>query len=269
MLCTGGFQTATRHRAGDRSTALCDAVTIARPLIANNDLVKMFAAGSAEAGRSPARTATSAWSTPSRTRSAATNWSRVRLARRDGAADHDGVRAAAVPLGDQEATLAMRRPRIADVSSSSRSSRSLVHDRGQGADWRARLRLVSRRRRSLQVRLDRHRGARRPSVLDLAGAADRLRGQAAEAAGHRLRAHRLPVGRDAARAADRHVVHVGPCRARRPQLRDLSRRHVSRDARRARRQRRARHARQPDGPAGLRALPDRRAPRIRASTPAR
>ena len=44
VLCTGGFQTASVIRraidAGD-----CDAVTIARPLIANNDLVKTFAAG--------------------------------------------------------------------------------------------------------------------------------------------------------------------------------------------------------------------------------
>src|SRR5918999_1469396 len=44
VLCTGGFQTASVIRraieAGD-----CDAVTIARPLIANPDLVKTFAAG--------------------------------------------------------------------------------------------------------------------------------------------------------------------------------------------------------------------------------
>jgi 2,4-dienoyl-CoA reductase-like NADH-dependent reductase (Old Yellow Enzyme family) len=44
VLCTGGFQTASVIRAailrGD-----CDAVSIARPLVANNDLVKQFAAG--------------------------------------------------------------------------------------------------------------------------------------------------------------------------------------------------------------------------------
>ena len=44
VLCTGGFQTASVIRraieAGD-----CDAVTIARPLIANPDLVEQFAAG--------------------------------------------------------------------------------------------------------------------------------------------------------------------------------------------------------------------------------
>ncbi len=44
VLCTGGFQTASVIRSaitrGD-----CDAVSIARPLVANNDLVKQFAAG--------------------------------------------------------------------------------------------------------------------------------------------------------------------------------------------------------------------------------
>ena len=44
VLCTGGFQTAAII---DKAIAegFCDAVTIARPLIANNDLVKMFEAG--------------------------------------------------------------------------------------------------------------------------------------------------------------------------------------------------------------------------------
>jgi 2,4-dienoyl-CoA reductase (NADPH2) len=44
VICTGGFQTASVIRAaiarGD-----CDAVSMARPLVANNDLVKHFAAG--------------------------------------------------------------------------------------------------------------------------------------------------------------------------------------------------------------------------------
>ena len=44
MLCTGGFQTAeiieTAIERGD-----CDAVSIARPLIANNDLVQQFERG--------------------------------------------------------------------------------------------------------------------------------------------------------------------------------------------------------------------------------
>ena len=44
MICTGGFQTASFIREtlqkGD-----CDAVSIARSLVANNDLVKIFAAG--------------------------------------------------------------------------------------------------------------------------------------------------------------------------------------------------------------------------------
>jgi 2,4-dienoyl-CoA reductase-like NADH-dependent reductase (Old Yellow Enzyme family) len=44
VLCTGGFQTASVIRQAIADGA-CDAVTIARPLVANNDLVRMFAAG--------------------------------------------------------------------------------------------------------------------------------------------------------------------------------------------------------------------------------
>jgi 2,4-dienoyl-CoA reductase (NADPH2) len=44
VLCTGGFQTASVIRALIQE-GRCDGVTIARPLIANNDLVKTFAAG--------------------------------------------------------------------------------------------------------------------------------------------------------------------------------------------------------------------------------
>ena len=44
VLCTGGFQTASVIRKA-LADGQCDAVTIARPLVANNDLVKMFAAG--------------------------------------------------------------------------------------------------------------------------------------------------------------------------------------------------------------------------------
>jgi 2,4-dienoyl-CoA reductase (NADPH2) len=44
VICTGGFQTASVIRAaiarGD-----CDAVSMARPLVANNDLPQQFAAG--------------------------------------------------------------------------------------------------------------------------------------------------------------------------------------------------------------------------------
>jgi 2,4-dienoyl-CoA reductase-like NADH-dependent reductase (Old Yellow Enzyme family) len=48
VLVTGGFQTATviEHALAD---GLCHGVTIARPLIANNDLVKIFASGAARA----------------------------------------------------------------------------------------------------------------------------------------------------------------------------------------------------------------------------
>ncbi len=44
VICTGGFQTASVIRHAIESGG-CDAVSIARPLIANNDLVKMFADG--------------------------------------------------------------------------------------------------------------------------------------------------------------------------------------------------------------------------------
>jgi 2,4-dienoyl-CoA reductase (NADPH2) len=50
VLCTGGFQTATVIEGALRDN-LCDGVTIARPLIANNDLVKTFAAGAARPER--------------------------------------------------------------------------------------------------------------------------------------------------------------------------------------------------------------------------
>lgn len=48
VICTGGFQTASVIRQAIESGG-CDAVSIARPLIANNDLVKMFAAGAEQA----------------------------------------------------------------------------------------------------------------------------------------------------------------------------------------------------------------------------
>jgi 2,4-dienoyl-CoA reductase (NADPH2) len=44
VLCTGGFQTASIIRRMI-SAGTCDAVTIARPLIANNDLAQQFARG--------------------------------------------------------------------------------------------------------------------------------------------------------------------------------------------------------------------------------
>jgi 2,4-dienoyl-CoA reductase-like NADH-dependent reductase (Old Yellow Enzyme family) len=50
VLVTGGFQTASVIRAAIESRA-CDAVTIARPLVANNDLPKLFAAGHDRAPR--------------------------------------------------------------------------------------------------------------------------------------------------------------------------------------------------------------------------
>jgi 2,4-dienoyl-CoA reductase (NADPH2) len=50
VLCTGGFQTASVIRDALESGA-CDAVTIARPLVANPDLPRLFAAGEDRAAR--------------------------------------------------------------------------------------------------------------------------------------------------------------------------------------------------------------------------
>jgi 2,4-dienoyl-CoA reductase (NADPH2) len=50
VLCTGGFQTASVIRQA-LSDGACDAVTIARPLVANPDLVRLFAEGHDRAPR--------------------------------------------------------------------------------------------------------------------------------------------------------------------------------------------------------------------------
>ncbi|HVX68045.1 MAG TPA: NADH:flavin oxidoreductase [Bryobacteraceae bacterium] len=50
VICTGGFQTASVIRSAIQSGA-CDAVSMARPLVANNDLVRMFAEGMDRAPR--------------------------------------------------------------------------------------------------------------------------------------------------------------------------------------------------------------------------
>ena len=50
VLCTGGFQTATVIEQA-LADGLCDGVSIARPLIANNDLVKTLATGAARPER--------------------------------------------------------------------------------------------------------------------------------------------------------------------------------------------------------------------------
>ena len=68
------------HPQGDQRGD-CDAVSIARPLVANNDLVENFAARPGPRRRR-APTATSAWSTSSSTRSAATRRAGSRSARR-------------------------------------------------------------------------------------------------------------------------------------------------------------------------------------------
>ena len=50
VICTGGFQTASVIR-GAIARGDCDAVSMARPLVANNDLVQQFAAGRDRAER--------------------------------------------------------------------------------------------------------------------------------------------------------------------------------------------------------------------------
>ncbi len=50
VICTGGFQTATVIEQA-LTDLLCDAVSIARPLIANNDLVNIFAGGAPRAAK--------------------------------------------------------------------------------------------------------------------------------------------------------------------------------------------------------------------------
>jgi 2,4-dienoyl-CoA reductase (NADPH2) len=50
VICTGGFQTASVIRAAIQRGD-CDAVSMARPLVANNDLVLQFAAGRDRADR--------------------------------------------------------------------------------------------------------------------------------------------------------------------------------------------------------------------------
>ncbi len=80
VICTGGFQTASIIRKaitdGD-----CDGVSIARPLVANNDLVKQFAAGRDRAER-PCTYCNSACSQVVEHRSAATRRAGSRAATR-------------------------------------------------------------------------------------------------------------------------------------------------------------------------------------------
>ena len=98
VICTGGFQTArsspTRIKRGD-----CDWCRIARPLIANNDLVHIFAPRAEPARRSPARIATSVWRTCVENPLGCYDESRFPTSRGDDGAGHDRVRPAAVPGG--------------------------------------------------------------------------------------------------------------------------------------------------------------------------
>ncbi len=101
VLCTGGFQHADRIAEAIRSKA-CDGVTMARPLIANNDLPKILAEAngpregmhllqqvSAQRSRKPARLL--------RPQPTGRNELRGSL-RQDDQAGHVGLRAADLPL---------------------------------------------------------------------------------------------------------------------------------------------------------------------------
>ena len=173
MLCTGGFQTAAVIEQA-LADGLCDAVTIARPLIANNDLVQMFARGDGRAAkpvhllqqvpgqrRRESARLLRASSGSARTR----RWSR-RSCRCS----------TPPPFADDDARIARFWLRMSPCCWCAGAG---------GASSRRIDVVVHRHRRALQVRLGRHRGTGRPALLDLARAADGLRGQAAEAARRR------------------------------------------------------------------------------------
>ena len=109
-------------------------------------------------------------------------------------------------------------------------------------------------RHRVQVRVDRHRGNRRRAVLALESAARSVRRQAAQSRRERLRAHRIHLRNPDERLADGHHQEQRLGSARRTELRDLSRRRVSRGAGR-RAEDRAGDAGAPDGSPGLCAVP--------------
>ena len=248
VLCTGGFQTATVIEQA-LADGLCDGVTIARPLIANNDLVKIFAAGVARSRSSPAPTATSAWSTPSRTRSGATRssaspratrWcarscrsSSPRRSRKGRKMVRLRIPGIVVALFALVCTIAVRAQTGTPDSDSFPDANdhfrygSIGTEEGVGLPywiWKV-----------------------LPTVFE-----DKLPKR--PGVGY----ERIGFLMDGTRHAppDRHVVQAGARRARRAQLRDVPRRHVSRepdDSAAAR----LGNARQPHGPAGLCELPDR------------
>ncbi len=156
VICTGGFQTASVIRGAiDRGD--CDAVSAARPLVANNDLVQMFARGLDARAAARAPTATSASSTSSRTRSAATTRTRFEPREEMIARDHVGLPPDAFR---GRAAMTPRRPWLASVWQSARGSQprlGAVAALGRGA--RRRRRTTSSRTSSTARSAPRRRSA--------------------------------------------------------------------------------------------------------------
>ena len=96
VICTGGFQTASVITAAlERGD--CDAVSIARPLIANNDLVEIFRRGQDRADR-PCTYCNKLPRERGRESARLLRGSAISVARGDDRRDHVGVHAAAVRL---------------------------------------------------------------------------------------------------------------------------------------------------------------------------
>ena len=255
VICTGGFQTASVIRKaitdGD-----CDAVSMARPLVANNDLVKQFAAGTRPRGAGRAPTATSASCTSSSIRSAATRRAGSRSTEAMLHGGHVGLSAAAVSVIATACATLVRGCLVVVAGS-----------------WRRRGRRLGARRRSapigpstydghpgaFQVRVDRQRagrlaagaGRRRAAaVLGVQGAAVDLQRQAAG----RLRVGSASIIEPGQRPADRRLAApAARHRSGRAQLRGLPHRHGPRHAGRGAAGR-ARHAGAPARSAGVRAV---------------
>ena len=97
MICTGGFQTASVIRAAiERGD--CDAVSAARPLVANNDLVQMFERG-LDTAPEPCTLLQQVPGQRRREPAGLLRRAAVPVARRDDRADHVGLQAGARGAG--------------------------------------------------------------------------------------------------------------------------------------------------------------------------
>ena len=249
VLCTGGFQTATVIEQA-LADGLCHGVTIARPLIANNDLVKMFAAG-ADARREAVHLLQQV---PGQRRRES-----ARLLRRSRFASHDEM----VRRSCRSSSRRRSREGRSDASSADprcarrwRAPCAGLHDRAQGADAlpdsdsfpdaddissTAR----SAPRSASAFRTGSGRCCRRSSRTSCRS----VRASATSASAS-CRTRRDTRVRSATSYKSGRVARVGL---------NCATCHVGtyRETPTSPRQHRLRHARQPDGPAGLRELPDR------------